>query len=116
MSITAVCWARKSLADPRKHKVSGAVIELLGPVRLDPWLKLVGIAVAAACPLKGQRCKNSCHGMIGMSGHATIRSERKHYIRAESTYLQSQLIHNSVQFLAIELPIGVVENDWVCDP
>ena len=104
-------WSQRDRRSSRQCEISSAVVELLSSVRLQPGLQLVGISVRAPRPVKCQRGKHPRHGMVRMPGHAPVRPKRQHYLWPELAHLKRQLVNDSVQFLAVELSIGIIEDD-----
>src|SRR5438876_10476485 len=50
-----------------------------------------------------------------MSGDAAFRAEREQHLRAKFADAQGQIIDDAVEFLAMELAVGIIENDWLGD-
>src|SRR5215467_4263026 len=55
--------------------------------------------------------KESCYRMIGVPGHTAISSEGQQNLRSKFADSQREFIDHAVQFLAMQLPIRIVEDD-----
>ena len=92
-------------------KFSGRVIQLLGPMGFAARAKLVGIAIGPTRPVEGQRGKGAGQRMIRVSGDAPFRSESQQDMRAELADLAREIVDYAVQFLPVQLPVWIVQNN-----
>jgi len=53
--------------------------------------------------------------MIGMTRDAALRPKRQQDLRAKFADAQSQVINDAVEFLAMELAVGIIQNDGLGD-
>ena len=61
----------------------GRVIQLLGSMRNQAVVKLVGKTIVAPRPMKSESGEDGRHRMIGVSGDAALRTKSKHDLRLE---------------------------------
>src|ERR1700690_1652470 len=88
-----------------QRESGGGVVQLLRWVRGQAVVKLIGVAIGAASPMKSERRENPSHGMVRMAGQSTFGSKRQHYIWAKAADVQGEFIDHTVEFLAVELSV-----------
>src|SRR5262245_56649872 len=49
--------------------------------------------------------------MVCVSGHESVASKGQDHVRAEHAYVSSEVAHDTLYILTIELTVGVVKND-----
>jgi len=91
------------------------MVEFLRAVRSQATLKLIGIPIGAASPMKGKGREHSRNGVIGMARDAAFRAECQQYVRTKLAEAQGELIHDTVEFLPMELAVRIIENDGLRD-
>jgi len=89
---------------------SGRIVNLLRLVGGQTIMKLIGIPMGASCPVERERREDAGHGMVGMAGGAAFSAECEHHLWTKAANVQSEVIDDSVQFLPVELSVGIVEN------
>ena len=93
-----------------QSEIGGRLIKLLRPVRGYAVMKLISVTIRPSRPMKRQHRENSGHGMVGMAGDAAFRAECEHHLRTKTAHMQRQVIDDAIEFLAVELSVGVIEN------
>src|SRR5579864_4701166 len=76
----------------------------------DSIQQLIRIPVFPSCPLVSHGRKHRSHGMIGVSGHPTFRSKRKHDVRPKLPYVLDEVSHDFVEINPMQLPVRIIEN------
>ena len=76
----------------------------------DSIKQLIRIPVFPSCPLVSHGRKHRSHGMIGVSGHPTFRSKRKHDVRAKLPYVLDEVSDDFVEINPVQLPVRIIEH------
>src|SRR5438477_2058033 len=76
----------------------------------DSIKQLIRIPVFPSCPLVSHGRKHRSHGMIGVSGHPTFRSKRKHDVRPKLPYVLDKVSHDFVEINPMQLPVRIIKH------
>src|SRR5437868_5310229 len=81
----------------REREERALIVELLYTVWSSSQAQLLRKTIGTRCPLKGKRCENACHGVVGMAGQAAIRAEGEQHLRANTSNPLHQFADYRVQ-------------------